>query len=113
MVPETGDVLSSSKASFLATFLRGGLGPLAFLAGLGPSDPGEACEDMGVPCGESVAELGLTGDGRLIPAGKRSGGEPRPTPLRVKRSSWRLLSRPFEAIAEAENLAASNCRWYC
>ena len=61
MVPETGDVLSSSKANFLDAFRLGDI--LVFFDGL--------------------PRLGDSGEGRLIPNGFK-GGEPSPMDFNVR-----------------------------
>ena len=61
MVPETGDVLSSSKANFLEAFRLGDI--LVFFDGL--------------------PRLGDSGEGRLIPNGFK-GGEPSPMDFNVR-----------------------------
>ena len=61
MVPETGDVLSSSKANFLEAFRLGDI--LVFFDGL--------------------PRLGDSGEGRLIPKGFK-GGEPSPMDFNVR-----------------------------
>ena len=63
MVPETGDVLSSSKANFLEAFRLGDI--LVFFVGL-PRD-----------------DLGDSGEGRLIPKGFK-GGDPSPMDFNVR-----------------------------
>ena len=81
IVPETGEVLSSSKANFLEAFFLGVGEGLAFLEGLGLF----------------LGKLGLLFGGRI-------GGEPNPIVLRVISGSVGLvigLRGPAKAAARA------------
>ena len=74
MVPETGDVLSSSKANFREAFLRGAI--LVFFG---------------------LALFGDSGEDLLTPNGFR-GGDPRPTLFRVRSNPGILGGSPTMGI---------------